>query len=923
MTESDRNAGVPAPDHFYTWVDVDRHFADLARTTAWPGWLLEVAAYWDCVRMVVRGGTAADTVWDFLSESLGPLTIDRAGQSLLLDTARTGRSDRRLAVELDHTDDEVHVPSQPRWRTRRVVAEDSVSQPDPGPIPHDIPVCVFHSFKGGVGRTLHCVATAQELAKGGQRVLLVDADLEAPGITWMWQAQSLRFDFAFEDFLALVHGAEDDSIMDALDLGQHYLSNQEIDGVIVMPSGRRHKRVEPPLIEPVNLLSAGRNPFLLTDALALLAHRLGAHVVIADLRAGISELSAPLLLDARTNRVLVTTVSDQSVQGTRLVLDELARRSSPRTLDQPDVITILTQFDARNHRDRLEEVANELRAATMRASGIDQVTDSSADADAETLTDHDSRRYIVTSPFAMSLLNLPPNWSAVTSLIERTGIPSEISLIVETLQAESSVDLAADRIPEQQDSDRDTMRRSVADAADKLVYAEQTISETGFLATDALANLAESHQTDVPIEVVIGAKGSGKTFTYLQVCNRRYWSEFVNYLYPAASSGDKPTDHDTGVLTVPVIQSRNLDQRAADLLATRREQVAASLGHEAPPSILELRDLVSAQLNADADDTVWRRTWLTCFARSIGLSTTPEQAQEALTEFARSNSVLFVVDGLEDLFQNFTEDHGQQRALRVLLTDCAEWFRSLRGRPLGLLTFIRRDLAQAAITQNFAQFETRHSNYALRWNRDEALRLAAWVCKRGGALPDRDEAEIRDAGPTDLTHWMMSVWGDKMGSARSKEARCEQWFSAALSDFGGQIQARDIVIFISNAASRSIGDNHYPDRLLVPSAMRRALPECSRIKIEAIRAENEPVGKLLARLREAPESQRQVPFTLDSVGIDAREARLLETNGILFRENDQYWIPEIFRHGLQFTAKGRPRILAIANLVRKRNDLGT
>jgi len=43
-------------------------------------------------------------------------------------------------------------------------------------------VITFYSFKGGVGRTLGLVNVATELARLGRRVLLVDFDLEAPGI---------------------------------------------------------------------------------------------------------------------------------------------------------------------------------------------------------------------------------------------------------------------------------------------------------------------------------------------------------------------------------------------------------------------------------------------------------------------------------------------------------------------------------------------------------------------------------------------------------------------------------------------------------------------------------------------------------------------------------------------------------------------
>jgi MinD-like ATPase involved in chromosome partitioning or flagellar assembly len=43
-------------------------------------------------------------------------------------------------------------------------------------------VITFYSFKGGVGRTMALVNTAAELARRGRKVLLVDFDLEAPGL---------------------------------------------------------------------------------------------------------------------------------------------------------------------------------------------------------------------------------------------------------------------------------------------------------------------------------------------------------------------------------------------------------------------------------------------------------------------------------------------------------------------------------------------------------------------------------------------------------------------------------------------------------------------------------------------------------------------------------------------------------------------
>ena len=119
--------------------------------------------------------------------------------------------------------------------------------------PHGVRICAFHSFKGGVGRTLHCVALARELAErgaeavgGDQRVLLVDADLEAPGISWMVAAQGSRLEFALDDFLALLDGSPGSDRGRAIAMARKFLLNQEQDGVIVLPTTRDSTRIGPP-----------------------------------------------------------------------------------------------------------------------------------------------------------------------------------------------------------------------------------------------------------------------------------------------------------------------------------------------------------------------------------------------------------------------------------------------------------------------------------------------------------------------------------------------------------------------------------------------------------------------------------------------------------------------------------------------------
>ncbi len=900
MNEPLDNSMPTHPDHLYTWVDVNNYFAELARRGRWPIWLREVDGYWDSVRFSIDSSIGAPDAWGWLHSVLGPLTIDQERQLLLLDDAG---EERPLAIEFVSASDVPSPDRQPRWTSRRIVADLALPLPAPRPTtPHDLPIVAFHSFKGGVGRTLHCVAAARRLADAGKRVLLIDADLEAPGISWM-VSDSTRTDFAYEDFLALVHGAADQSYSEAISLGRKFLANQELDGVVIMPARRDGHRITPTQIEPVDLMTTDRDPYVLTEALAELGHALDVNVIVVDMRAGASELSAPLLLDPRVMRVFVTTISDQSVRGTAQILRELARRAPARQQTDPDCGLVVTQFNPLDHDGRLAAVASELRNEALAVSGRTEAEGDQVDADVAIP--------IISSRFDPNLLNLPGNWPEVVRLTARSGLTDLMGELVDTLPR--TADTTPDNRPTSTGMSPDSIRARLAEVAGSLVYAEES-GHHDFLSTAALRSLAQAHRTELPVEVVIGSKGAGKTFTYLQICTRPTWASFVQAAGVSASPLTAPT--------VAVLASTTLKRDVAETIDQYRIAAAQQLTGRAPAPFLAIRELVGEALLQQRSPRQWRQLWLACFGLSVGLDVTEETAETALADFASHHSAVFVLDGLENVFRNFVHDGQEQLALRALLVDCPEWLRTLRGRPLGLVAFVRRDLVRA-IGHNVGQFERRYEKYALRWNQEEALRLTAWVCQRSGALHLPDE-EVRTASREVLSQRMTGVWGEKMGTSKSREARSEVWFFAALSDFNQQIQARDIVSFLATAAESSIGGgDRWADRILTPLAMRNALPKCSQQKIEAISEENEPVAKLLRRLRALEPEHRSLPFQLDAIGLSAQDAELLEANGVVLAEDGQYWIPEIFRHGLNFTMRSgrRPRVLAVAHLVRRRNDV--
>ncbi|MEU8178832.1 hypothetical protein AB0C14_38710 [Microbispora hainanensis] len=519
---------VQVPEHIYTWVDVDAHLATLAAHNAWPDWLYECDAFWDGLEIAIAPWGSEKAVIEWLTKAFGPGSTRVEGDEnvLVLDDVPGHPSSRILPITIISRDADA-ARREPRWRERRIVRTLGEPLPAPAlPFAHGIQIAALHSFKGGVGRTLHGVALADAIAQRDNPVLLVDADLEAPGISWMFSAKNRRVDFSYEDFLALLHSSLDGRPQDAVTLGAAYLPNQLLGKIFVLPTRRSLRESVPPRLEPVDLLTPERSMYFVTESLAELAARIGARTVLVDLRAGSSELAAPILLDPRVKRIFVTTISDQSLRGTVRLIRELGRRAPTRPETDPTAAVIITQFREDGHRDLAADASAELVDAI--ASAILPSPQSTEDL----TVDSDISLRPIFSPFQDRLLALPASWDAVLNLVRRQQLPDILSPLAEELtpireiKATESVHLEEvvriKIVLENLAIRRELLRETTS----QLVYAE-TAENTDFLATESLQNLLAAHRTEPPLCVVAGAKGSGKTFTQLQMAFRETWQQYA------------------------------------------------------------------------------------------------------------------------------------------------------------------------------------------------------------------------------------------------------------------------------------------------------------------------------------------------------------------------------------------------------------
>jgi MinD-like ATPase involved in chromosome partitioning or flagellar assembly len=882
---------IPSDIRLYTWVDVEDVFLRKHSENNWPKWLISASAYWDELSLEISPGYQEKAI-EWLREVFQPrfrLGVSEEMTDCFIILESIKGDERTLPVWFEETEEQPLVPKlKPTLSRPGVIFFPTKNDEQPQILPEDLPpVVAFHSFKGGVGRTTHALAFGQLLVEEKKRVLIVDGDLEAPGISWMLENRLPNPPISFADFLALAHGDPSPNSEEAIRLVSDRLKSALIDGIYFLPAFRSTAGFNSLEIKPEHLIQSDKNGFLLTELLANLGKALGVDVVLIDLRSGLSELATGLILDPRVYRVFVTTLNEQSLEGTKQLLEIIVNRALSAAEENSLPALIFTKVPPKRSENWVAEPEQRLLEAMQPVLGQER------------------EPVRITTVFSENLLVLPRNWEDVKNLLQQSGIVKKMRTLLEWLPADISQPI--------EEKDLKSKRKRLKEQAQQLVYAE-TSQIADFFATTPLKNLASRYQNSLPVAVIFGAKGSGKTYTFLQIVRRENWETF------AVDAGAD----EVGVkaFIAPILESKNLGSEAQNLVIKTRNQTIKVLGFGKPQNDTAIRDRLLDTCHKKLHEGQWREIWLDAMAWAIGFKPEEKGAGRELTEYLikEEKQLVFVMDGLEDLFQNFASDKHQQIALRALLQEVPLWLEQQPGRPLGILIFIRRDMVLAAIHQNAAQMMARYRPYALKWSREEALRLVAWVIKTFKIIESIDIEKMPEMSEEEIVSELVPLWGKKLGSDRSKEPRSAKWILDALSDFNAQIQSRDLIRLLSLAASNSINDTKWQDRLLVPKGIRDALPECSRQKIEEIETENTALKDIFNKLRKLDSTEKKSPLTAEALRLlSSEELKTLEDNGVIIRDGDSYHISEIFRLGLDFSqAIGRTKIIALARLARSR-----
>lgn len=196
-------------------------------------------------------------------------------------------------------------------------------------------VVSLHSFRGGTGKSNTAANLAASLAKRGQRVALIDTDIQSPGIHALFGVNPADPDaghFTLNDYI----WGRCDVEQTAIDVTPPEVAG--VGNIQLVPSSLKPGEI-------ARVLREGYDVELLSDGLRELSDRLALDTLLVDKHPGLNEET--LLSIALSDLLLVLMRPDQQdFQGTAVTLD-VARK-----LDLHETYLVLNKV-----LDRLDPVA--------------------------------------------------------------------------------------------------------------------------------------------------------------------------------------------------------------------------------------------------------------------------------------------------------------------------------------------------------------------------------------------------------------------------------------------------------------------------------------------------------------------------------------------------------------------------------------
>lgn len=760
-------------------------------------------------------------------------------------------------------------------------------------------VVTFYSFKGGVGRSTALGLVAGILASRNRRVVMVDFDLEAPGISVLFQTDVENINeeqYGVLDYLHQRYLTPDQNIP-TIDNCICQINLDTRGELFLVPAGEYNENYIHRLadLDRHTLQSFYRgeiNPVqqLITD----IKDRLDPDVILIDARPGFNDTSAIALFDLADTAIICFSPTDQSFEGLRWVVQAVKKQRDYQ--GKPDIRFLLTP---------IAPVGDELqRNWTNRVeSWIEDNWGLPGETKVEEL-------------YHKILYN--PNIATLSSLVNNLSN----SLLDDYLPIAEVIDASLPDI-------KSTLK--ITNIEDKkilneLCFQAATAQE---LETSSIPDIF--HKTeDFPkflsnkIWLIRGAKGTGKSLMFRLFVEQSERAKVLAHSDVDLNNVNFIAGHGQPRLHGQILESADLASYEQQVGENNWQSFWLNYAllqlYRALPELRSLFNSDEDMVKLSSQQNPEHAQIVSCLADRITSLQSGDKLR-AVDRWLQENSqrVWLLYDELDAGFGSTQTDYlRRKRALEALL---AWWLES--GTSLKSIVpkiFLREDIWNQLNFTNKGHYSGRFLQ--LRWDEADLWRL---VLRQSLTSSETLRKFFEQLGVTvdrlntieleQLRTSLYFLWGERMG--RTKKAYTYNWVRTRIGDGQKNCFPRSLVLLLQEAvkAEKNFPTEYSSEIVLRPKALIEALPYVSDQRVDEVRNEYPELDDYLKKLRgeRSPIDETRLAEIWDVKDTKLAELiREMVDAGILTersRPKDPpprfYAVAELYLYGLNMVRKGQ------------------
>lgn len=832
-----------------------------------------------------------DNLLERINTNLGQYPI--AGYDLLTPQEATEQPSEYIQLPLPLWSDILMAP-EPDQPIQ--IDEDSLERPL---------VVTFYSFKGGVGRSTALGLVAGILATRNRRVVMVDFDLEAPGISILFRSDAENLNgeqYGVLDYLHQRHLTPEENIPSI----ESCISQVDLPTrgeLFLVPVGEYdenyiHRLADLDRRTWQHFYQGETNP--ISQLMEDIKNQLNPDVILIDARPGFNDTSAIALFDLADTAIVCFSPTDQSFEGLKWVVQGVRKQREYQ--GKPDIRFLLTPMP--------------LVAPEQRQTWITRVED-----------------WIVENwglPGETTVgelyYEIPYNPS-ITTLSNLVELPK--SLLNDYLPLADAIDASLPDI--KPNIEITTILQNREAILNELEFEAATAQE---IEADNIPNIF--HRTEDFSKflsnrnwLIRGAKGTGKSLLFRLFVEQPGTAKDLAHSEVNLSNFYFLAAHGQPRLQGPILESNDL--------ASYEQQVGEhswsifwlnyallQFCHALPElrSSLDLDEHLVALSAQDSPPHVDIVSWLVHRAQSPQASSQAVDELRAIDRWLRENNqgVWLLYDELDAGFGSTQKDYVRRRqALEALL---AWWLES--GTSLKCIVpkiFLREDIWNQLNFTNKGHYTGR--SLQLRWDEADLWRLVLRQALTSSATLSRFleqklgviVARLNAIELEQLRTSLYPLWGERMG--RTKKAYTYNWVRTRIADGQKNCFPRSLVLLLQEAVKheKEFPTEYSSEIVLRPKALIDAFPFVSEQRVDEVRNEYPELKEFLDRLQNerSPINANQLAeiwnvkdSKLADLIRDMIEAGILTERS---RPNDPpprvYAVAELYLYGLNMSRKGQ------------------